>query len=86
MMVMERVPWYQSALLHRTGLCVATAVFILTLWSALVRLLRRRFGRANDDVLPGRALVVGAAAANLTFVVATAVLLSNARPSRMVRW
>ena len=78
MMAMERVPWYQSAQVHRTVLGVASAVFILTLWSALLRVVRRRFGRASAaDIMPGRRLVIGAAAADLAFIVTLAILLSN---------
>jgi CubicO group peptidase (beta-lactamase class C family) len=79
MMVMERVAWYQSARLHRTVLGLAAAVFILTVWSALLRVIRRRFHQARvDDTLPRRGFVVGAAVAELAFIVVTAVLVSNA--------
>jgi hypothetical protein len=78
-MVMERVAWYQSARLHRSLLGLAAAVFILTVWSALGRVIRRRFSQARgDDTLPGRGFVVGAALADLTFIVLIAVLMSNA--------
>jgi hypothetical protein len=79
MMVMERVAWYQSARLHRTVLGLAAAVFTLTVWSALLRVIRRRFHQARvDDTLPGRGFAVGAAVAELAFIIVTAVLVSNA--------
>lgn len=79
MMAMERVPWYQSARLHRIVLGIAGAVFILTIWASIGRAVRRslHYPRPTDNA-SGRALIAWAAAADLAFLVAAALLAADA--------
>jgi CubicO group peptidase (beta-lactamase class C family) len=77
-MAMERVRWYQSAKLHWIVLGLGTVVFAATLWSAITRVARRRFGQSRaDDALPGRPLVVWLAVVNLGFLIALALFVPN---------
>jgi CubicO group peptidase (beta-lactamase class C family) len=70
MMALERVPWYESPRLHSMLLGLAVLVFASTVWAAVGRVIRRRFGRPRpEDALRGRSFVVCLAIVNLAFVI-----------------
>jgi CubicO group peptidase (beta-lactamase class C family) len=78
MMVLERVPWYESRTLHLVLLGAAVLVFLGTLAAAPRRWWRRRRGVSlPGDALPGRRVLAAMAVANLAFVVTLVVLLSD---------
>jgi hypothetical protein len=78
MMALERVPWYASPKLHWVVLGLGVAVFLATVIAAVRRFARRRFGTPRpEDAIPGRALVVSAALANLVFLVAVGTILGS---------
>ena len=82
MMTMEKVPASQSVMLHWVILGLGVLVFVGTLLAAIGRFIRRRFIRhpfgevLRDDVLPGRWLLVTAAALQIVFVIAVLVIAS----------
>lgn len=78
MMALERVPWHGSTTLHRVLLGLGVVVFLATVVAAVRRWWRRRRGVSlPGDDLSGRGVLVAMAAANLVFVVALGVLLSD---------
>ena len=78
MMAFVRVPWYGSPKLHLFILGLASAVFVGVIVSAARRLYRRRFGDPlPGDAAPGRKYLVGLALANVAFVIALGVLISD---------
>ena len=77
LMVLERVPWYESARLHGIILGVAVVIFAAVARGALDRLIRRGEGARVADALPGRSLIVGLALANLTFALIVALLMAD---------
>lgn len=78
MMILERVPWYESPHLHWVVLGFAVIVFVATLIAAASRSFRRRFGQPRPaDALAGRWLLVSLALLNLVFLVATITVLAS---------
>jgi CubicO group peptidase (beta-lactamase class C family) len=76
MMVLERVPWYASVKLHWVVLGLGVLVFLFTLFAAVGRGFRRRFGTPRpEDTLPGRWLVVTTALLYVVFIVTVATVL-----------
>jgi hypothetical protein len=77
-MALEPVPWWESSMLHRVLLGLAVLVFLGTVLAAPRRWWRRRKGTAlPGDDLPGRKTLVTMAVANLAFIGAVGVLVSN---------
>ena len=78
-LALERVPWLESARVQRIVLAFAGAVFMLTIWSGVGRLLRRWLDTPNKEgALTGHSLIVWTALADLGFLAGIAILLSNA--------
>ena len=78
MMTMERVPFSQSVHLHWVLLGLGLVVFIGVVIAGIGRFVRRRLGEARaDDALPGRWLLITAAAADLIFLIAVVSILSS---------
>lgn len=78
MMVLERVPWHESATLHQLLLGLAILVFLGTVLAAVRRWWRRRKGISlPGDDLYGRRILVALSATNLAFVVVLVLLLSD---------
>ena len=78
MMTMERVPFSQSVRLHWVLLGLGVVVFIGVLLAGAGRFIRHRMGEARaDDTLPGRWLILTAAAADLIFLIALVSILGS---------
>ncbi|HEU6452632.1 MAG TPA: serine hydrolase domain-containing protein [Gemmatimonadaceae bacterium] len=78
MMAFVKVPWYGSPKLHLIILGLATVVFVGVIAAAARRLYRHWFGDPLPaDAFPGRKLLVGLALANVAFVVALGILISD---------
>jgi Ca2+/Na+ antiporter len=78
-LALERVPWLESARVQRVVLAFGGAVFLLTIWSAVGRLLRQWLERRTPDpLLAGHSLIVWTALADLGFLAGVAFLVSNA--------
>ena len=78
MMAFIKVPWYGAPKLHLFILGLATVVFVGVIVAGARRLFRRWFGDPlPGDAMPGRGFLVGLALANVAFVVALGILISN---------
>lgn len=78
MMALDRLSWYQVPKLHLFILGLATVAFVGVVVAALRRLYRRWFGDPLPaDAVPGRKYLVGLALANVAFVIALSMLVSN---------
>lgn len=78
MMALERVPWNESAILHRILLGLTVLVFACTVVAAIRRWWRTRRGvTLPGDDLPGRKTLATMALANVAFIVALALLASD---------
>lgn len=75
---LERVPWRESHEMHYAILGAAGVAFVLTLFAAAGRKLRRWFGTPRpEDPLPGRGLLLAAVLANVVFAVAFLAIASD---------
>ena len=78
MMAFDRVSWYALPKLHLFILGLATVVFVGVIVAAVRRLYRRWAGDPlPGDAMPGRKYLVGLALANIAFVVALGMLISD---------
>jgi len=78
MMVFDRVSWYGASKLHLCILGLATLVFVGVIVAGIRRLFRRWFGNPlPGDAAPGRGFLVALALANVAFVVALGILISD---------
>jgi CubicO group peptidase (beta-lactamase class C family) len=78
MMVMDRLPWNDSLILHSFILALVVLVSGGALWAAAPRYARRRLHRARpEDELPARGVAIGLAFMNLAFIVIVAALMAR---------
>jgi CubicO group peptidase (beta-lactamase class C family) len=78
MLAYERQPWYATTRLHLTLLTAIAVLFVAIVIGAIGRLRRPRPApSAAPSVVVGRRLLVGAAIANLIFVVAAVVMAGD---------